>query len=464
MELQNRSIKNAYVVGIKGSGVVALAGILIRRGVQVSGSDTAERFFTDQILAELNIPVKEGFSLDNLPDQADVVIHSTAYTEENNLELRELRQRKVPMMSYPEALAALFNEKFGLAVCGTHGKTTTTALLGMALFRAGVDPTVVVGSRVNNWAAGSIVGDGEFFGIEADEYQNKLALYQPKAVILTSVDYDHPDFFPTVTAYQQAFRDFVAKIPKVGNLIVWGDSAETLAIAKAAHCQVTTYGFGKDNTYVITQLRQLADQENQTVQTFHVLDGERDLGQFQIGLVGKHNVLNAASVIALADRLGINLEKVGAGIKDFQGVARRFELVGVRNGALLIDDYAHHPEEIKATLAGARERYPEKNIITVFHPHTFSRTAALLQEFAQSFDHADKVYVLDIYGSVRESQGAVSSQDLVRLINRYVYGKAEHLPTVADAVATLSNSIGTGDVVIAMGAGNVWEVVDKLKE
>jgi UDP-N-acetylmuramate--alanine ligase len=190
----------------------------------------------------------------------------------------------------------------------------------------------------------------------------------------------------------------------------------------------------------------------------------KSLGEFEIRLVGKHNVLNATAVILACNKLGVDMEKVRQALRNFEGTSRRFEYIGTRNGAILIDDYAHHPDEIVPTLKGAREIYPEKTIWAVFHPHTFTRTKALLSEFAQSFGDADKVIVLDIYGSAREIQGGVHSQELVDLINKYDRGKAEYIPTIKEAVKFLKDKIGENDVVIAIGAGNVWEVVEKLKE
>lgn len=200
------------------------------------------------------------------------------------------------------------------------------------------------------------------------------------------------------------------------------------------------------------------------MQEFAVFYEDTSLGEFQIQLVGKHNVLNATAVVATCYKLGMDMEKVREALGRFRGTSRRFEYIGERNGAILIDDYGHHPEEIRATLKGAREIYPEKNIWAIFHPHSFSRTEALLSEFSQSFDDADKVIILDIYGSARETSGKVSSEDLTVLINKYSHGKAEYIPTIPEAIEFLKDKIGPEDLVISIGAGNVFEVVHKLKE
>lgn len=455
LTIDNQPIKKVYAIGIKGSGLVSLAELLVSRGVSVSGSDTREKFFTDSILQKLSIPYFENFSPNNIPADADLIIYSTAYNEENNIEYRACRERGLKMFSYPEILAGFFNQKYGVAVCGTHGKTTTSALLSVVLQTAGQDPSAAIGGRVINWGSNARLGQGDFFVIEADEFQNKLKLYNPKAVILTSLDFDHPDYYRDFTAYKEAFKEFVARIPQSGFLFVWGDSVDTLEIAATAKCQVIKYGFLAGNDFLITDYK---------FQDFKIIDARgKDYGRFHMQLIGKHNILNVAGVVAFCSKFNISLEKIREAIRSFQGTSRRFEYSGIRNGAILIDDYGHHPEEVKATLGAAREIYPDKNILAVFHPHSYSRTEALLSEFAQSFDAVDKVIVLDIYGSARETAGKISSKNLVDLINKYCSGKAEYIPTIDEAVDYLQNRIGAKDVIIAIGAGNVFEVVEKLK-
>ena len=457
MNLDLLKIKKAYFIGIKGAGIVAIVQILKSMGIEIAGSDTAEKFFTDNILAELGIKYSENFSAENITDDIDLVIYSTAYNEDNNPELAEAKKREIRTISYPEILGYLFNQKYGIAVCGTHGKTTAAAMLACALQNAGCDPDAIIGGRVNSWGHNALIGKGEYFIAETDEFQNKLKFYDPKAAILTSCDWDHPDFFDNFGDYKRAFADFVARIPKTGFLVVWGDSVSTLEVSKSAGGEVLTYGFGEECDYRISNVKNL-----KPVQKFEVFYNDKSLGEFEIKLIGKFNILNAAAIIAVCHKLNLDMEKVKEALKNFQGTARRFEYVGERNGAILIDDYAHHPEEIKATLQGAREFYAEKNIWAIFHPHTFTRTKAFLEEFSQSFSDADKVIVLDIYGSVRETQGGVSSQDLVKLINKYDHDRAEYIPTIPEAAEFLKNKIGENDVVITIGAGNVWELAEKL--
>lgn len=472
-------IKKVHIIGIKGSGVIAIVDILHSMGKIITGSDTHEKFFTDSILQRLDIKYFEEFSESNIPEGVDLVIYSTAYNENNNVEMRYAKDKGLLMMSYPEMLAYLFNKKYGIAVSGTHGKTTTSSMLACALKEAGVDPQAVIGSKVIDWGGSALLGKGEYFIAETDEYQNKLDLYEPKAAILTSCDWDHPDCFPSFFEYKEVFRRFVNKIPKAGFLVTWGDSTDTLDVSKNAICEVLTYGFGEDCDFQISNSkfkilsadRQVSNktpnsnnQNSEPIQSFEIKYNDKSLGGFEIKLAGKHNILNAAAVIAVCHKLQFPIDKVREALKNFRGTARRFEFIGERNGAILIDDYAHHPEEIVATLKAVREIYPEKTVWAVFHPHTYTRTKALLQEFSQSFDSADKVIILDIYGSAREIQGGVHSQELVDLINKYDRGKADYIPTIDEAVEFLKDKIDSDDVVTALGAGNVWEVADKLKE
>lgn len=452
-------IKKIYFIGIKGSGMVALVEIFERRGFKVAGSDTAEKFFTEEILKKkLFVKYHEGFDVKHIKSDIDLIIYSTAYNEENNEEFRAAKYKMIPMVSYPEMLAHLFNEKYGIAVCGTHGKTTTTAMLAEIFRGAGLEPTAVVGSLVRQWRGSALAGRSEFMIIEADEYQNKIGLYNPQAAILTSADWDHPDFFPTVEAYKNVFEKFVQKIPRHGFLVVCGDRSETMEIAESAKCKVISYGFknGADMKISNYEIRE-------GKQFFSISLKEKKLGDFEIMQPGAHNVLNATAAIAMAHQFNAKMEKVREALANFEGTSRRFDYIGERCGAILIDDYGHHPEEIKATLQAAREFFPKRRIWCVFHPHTFTRTKALLSEFAQSFEDADKVIILDIYGSAREVQGGVHSRDLVELAKKY-HRSVEYIPTIDETVAYLKDKISREDLVIAMGAGNVWEVVEGLKE
>lgn len=458
--------KRIHMIGIKGAGMTALAELLTEQGIIVTGSDIEEVFFTDSILKRLKIKYAEHFAPENIPASAKAIIYSTAYSKEKNPELAAAFASGLPVWSYPEALGMLTREKLTLAVCGTHGKTTTSALLAETLKFSGADPSAIVGSHIVNWKGNALSGNGNYLVLEADEYQNKLAAYTPFAVILTSVDWDHPDFFPDKESYEQVFRDFVARIPQHGVLIYCSDSAAVSQIAETAVCQKISYGLLPGAMFQIHDYAPatmgFVGEKNSVKQRFAVSQEGQELGIFDLKLAGVHNAQNATAVLALALFLKQDINRIHAAFGKFSGTERRFEYIGERYGALIYDDYAHHPEEVRVTLTAFRELYPDKRLRVVFHPHTFTRTKEFLTEFAQSFDAADEVLLLDIYGSAREEQGGVSSEDLVHLINRFIPGKARYAPDVEECIEDLEKTMGHQDVIITMGAGNVWEISHRL--
>jgi len=435
--------------------MTAIAQVFKLRGAEVTGSDTHEKFFTDEVLAKNGIKFYEGFDAKNLAaEKPDLVIYSTAYTEENP-ELAAARKSGVAILSYPEALGQILKEGFGIAISGTHGKTTTTAMLGFVLRELGADPTVIVGSAVPQLGGNARAGGGKYVVIEADEYQNKFLYFDPRAIILTSAEYDHPDFFKTPEEYNDAFRKFVEKIPVDGFLVACGDDKSVLEISKSAKCKIISYGLTAGDWRAENILARVCGME------FEVLEYGESHGIFKIQLFGNHNVANALAVIATARELGFDLEKIREALEKFSGAVRRFEIKAEAGGVLVIDDYGHHPTEIKVTLEAARQKYPGRRIWCVFHPHTFTRTKALLSDFAKSFGAVDKTIVIDIYGSAREVAGGVSSGELVELIKKE--GKdALYISTISEAAEFLAKEVKSGDVVITMGAGDVWRVGELL--
>lgn len=454
-------IRKIYMIGIKGVGMAMLAQFLKGSGIEIVGSDIEEKFLTDSALAQSGIKVIEGFNQDNIPKDADLIIYSTAYSRERNVEVAKALDGKIKSLTYAQAMGEVFNQRFGIAVVGSHGKTTTTAWLGYVLEKSEKDPSVMVGSKVPQWDALSLVGKSDLLLIEADEYQNKLQHFNPKGVLLNNIDYDHPDFFPTVADYENAFIEFIKKIPKRGFLVANFDDPTIRKIANV-NCKgkVLSYAIGNPADFQAHSIR----HENGR-QYFKVkMDGDEpgDLGEFSIRLSGDHNIHNALAVIAAAVELEVPLKDLRTHLADFRGTSRRMEAVGKFNGAEIFDDYAHHPTEIMATLQGARQTYPDKKIITVFHPHTFSRTKALLGDFAKSFTDSDQVIILDIYGSAREAHGGVHSTDLLDIMKREGHSNVMHIPTKEEAEKYLRSNLSRNDVVILMGAGDVFRIGEKL--
>lgn len=451
--------KKIYFIGIKGAAMTYTAQILKAWGYEVAGSDTAETFFTDRVLQQAGIPYIEGYHTQNIPPDADLIVYSGALSPKNetsNPEITEALALDIPMMSQVEALAELFNHKYGIAVCGTHGKSTTTALLGYILQQAHLHPTVAVGSAVPQFGnASALVGTSDLFVVEADEYNHKLRALKANITLLNNIDYDHPDVYASMEDYRDEFKDFVHRTASSGYVIANFNDENVMAACTDARAQVIDYGFTHLNTYHITNVRM-----DNGVQKFHLLHNGAEVGDFSLRLIGRHNVMNATAVIIAAQTLDVPLAVIRQALADFTGLARRMEQLGEYNGALFFDDYAHHPTEITATLAAVRERYPGKKITAVFMPHMYSRTKALYREFAASFDDADAVMLLPIYASARERVGTdISSETLARAIGE----KARFMPDMTAAAAALRNNVGAQDIVMLLGAGDAFRVWDKLQ-
>lgn len=493
-------LKKIYMIGVKGVGMAMLAQYFVSfakaseakaaNRIEVVGSDTGEKFMTDEPLKRAGVKVIEGFDKNNIPKDADLIVYSTAYSAENNPEVAAALAGRIKVLTYAEALAEVFNQKYGIAVVGSHGKTTTTAWLGYVLERAGKRPSVMVGSNVPQFNGLGLIGKSDYLVAELDEYQNKFQYFQPRAVLLNNIDYDHPDFFKTPADYEKVFIEFIKKIPKSGFLAANWDDPTIRKVARV-NCRgkIITYAIDEAADFVAYDIRQESPhtplskgggggikEGTSGCQYFKVKMADKDenaefLGDFSIQLAGQHNISNALAVIAACVELGVGLFEIRKYLEEFAGTARRMEVLGEFRGATIIDDYAHHPTEIKATLAGARQLYPKNKLIVVFHPHTFTRTKALFNDFAKSFGEADEVIVLDIYGSAREEQGGVHSADLVCEIKNqkptYRAGGSKiknikHIPTLASCEKYLRKNVGRGDVVLLMGAGDVFRIGEKL--
>ncbi|MDA3803102.1 MAG: UDP-N-acetylmuramate--L-alanine ligase [Patescibacteria group bacterium] len=472
-EDKNKKNKSAYFIGIKGVGMTMFAQFLKKKGWNVSGSDIPEIFLTDKVLKDAKIKVFNKFSKDNINFSSDLIVYSTAYNEENNVELKELRKMgekiKKKTMPYAKALGRVFNEYKGISVCGSHGNTTVSAFLGYVLKKAEMEPNVLVGSRVPQFKGSTLTGDSDIFIAETDEYQNKLKYFKPYGVLLNNIDYDHPDFFKDENDYIRVFKNFVQRIDKNGFLVLNGGDKNCLKVAKMCKSKVIKYN-------VVSDLKEAKDIETVNYLAYDLeIKGDKqvfkvnNLGEFKIQLFGRHNVLNALSVIATSIELGLEIESIKKIISSFKGTERRLQKLGEYNKALIIDDYAHHPTEIKATLQALSSVYKSKNIITVFHPHTFSRTKALFSDFVTSFSNTNELIILDIYGSAREEQGGISSLELVESIKEEnkknkIKMKVRNIKTISKVSLYLRKNIGENDVVVLMGAGDVFRVYNKLSD
>ncbi len=458
------NMKKVYIIGIGGAGTSALAMVYKKRGFEVMGSDNGDGFYTNELYKQ-GIKVYNKYDTNHITNNIDLIVHVSAI-KKDNIELMKARELSIEIISYAEAIARLTKELKTIAVCGTHGKTTTTALTAYALIESKLDPVVIVGSKVSGWRSGAYVGNGEYFLIEADEYLNKLALYNPQFIILTSIDFDHPDFFVDFKQYKKVFCDFVRKIPNNGFLVACGDDDEVREIALCAESQVFFYGKKELNNCKIIK-RETNEAGQKITVVFRNVKYEINTKLF--GLHNAKNVVGAWLMNFLicnleqnkvkSEDIKILIERGTEGINKCRGTARRFERQGKLNDAILIDDYAHHPEEVRATLETAKEVFKNKNIIVAFHPHTFSRTEALLDEFAQSLSIADEVVVLDIFTSTRETSGSITAQDLV---DKVVCDKKQNIHTIQELAVWMKDNLTKNDVFLTLGAGDIWKVYDLL--
>lgn len=448
--------------------MTALAIVLKQRGCVVTGSDAAEVFFTDRVLRRHKIKWKEGFRGSNIPARADVVVSSVAYLKDGkpmNEEVEEALKRRRRVLTYPQAIGELAKDYRVIAVSGSHGKSTTTAMIGWIFERAGLDPVVLVGTKVNKWEANARAGS--FFEnkktkgwliVEADEYREAFLNYEPFGLVITNIDFDHPDYYKTKADYYRAFKKLVNKVQPKGWVVGYGDDSEVrllIEYAKRKKLKTLTYGEQKINSARVS-----VGKVKKGRQFFSVKQGVKQVEAY-ILFAGKHNALNAAAGLCASRLCQISDEKIIFGLKTFPGTERRFQKIkSPVKGGVLIDDYAHHPTEIKATLAGARELYPDKKIAVIFQPHMFSRTKALLNDFAKCFSDADAVGVMAVYPSAREASGPVGAKELAaqaKLFHRNV----SYLVDVAAARRFAKSFLAKKYAVILMGAGDVGRLFEK---
>ena len=448
MTMRNR-FGTIHMIGIGGSGMSGIAEVLLNLGYEVHGSDMADSAVVAR-LRELGARVCLGHAEENL-GEVNVVVKSTAVGEDNP-EVRAARKRGIPVIPRAEMLAELMRLRRGIAIAGTHGKTTTTSFTAAIFDTAGLDPTVIIGGRLNAYGANAHLGSGDYLIAEADESDGSFLCLFPIINVVTNVDMDHVDFYGGQEAIDQAFVDFMNKVPFYGVNLVCGDDPGVQRLLGQVKRPVITYGFGEDN-----QIRaELVEISGQSL--FRVRVGGQLLGDIRLSQPGKHNVLNALASIGVAMEAGIGFEDITAGLEGFGGVGRRFERKGEKNGVTVVDDYGHHPVEIAATLATVRAVYPGRRLVVVFQPHRFSRTQALFGDFCQVFESADVLLLTEIYPASEKPIPGVNGQSLaqgIRQISRTDVTYYQDFDTVVEA---LPEVLKPGDVLLTLGAGNVTTV------
>jgi UDP-N-acetylmuramate--alanine ligase len=445
-----------HLVGIGGSGLSAIAQVLLESGDDVSGSDEVLSPFA-QALAAHGARIYQGHVAEQL-DGAELVIVSAAIPE-GNPEVAAALARGVPVLKRAEFLGRLMTGRQGIAVAGTHGKTTTTGLVALLLDRAGLDPTFIVGGLLVDFDTNARAGQGPFV-VEADEYDRMFLGLKPTVAVVTNVEHDHPDCYPTLADMQEAFRAFVNLLPDDGLLVGCGQDAFARSLVearRAAGRPALSYGLRRDDDYRADSLQ----PNGAGGFDFLLVKDGRTLGLVRNRLPGEHNVLNSLAALAVADHLGVSFNDARNGLADYRGAGRRFEVMGEAGGVTWVDDYAHHPTEIRATLAAARRRFAAHPLWVMFQPHTFSRTRTLLADFAEAFADAEHVVIVDIYRSREAPDPGISAADIVR---RMHHPDAVYIPALADAAAHLAERLRAGDVLLTLGAGDGNQVGRRVLE
>lgn len=443
-----------HFVGIGGIGMSGLAEILLTMGHQVSGSDL-KHSPTTRRLETLGATVFEGHAAVQIGDAKAVVV--TSAVNESNPEVAEARRRKVPVIPRGELLAELMRLRYGIAIGGSHGKTTTTSMVAEVLSHAGLDPTVVVGGKVRTMGGSNArLGKSEFLVVESDESDGSFLRLAPILAAVTNIDREHLDHYGSLEEVIAAFVEFVNHVPFYGAAVVCLDDENVQQILPLVKRRVVTYGMSSQADVNISEVVAGHQQSRYRLRA----RGE-DLGEFQINVPGFHNVLNATAATALALELDVDPQRIKEGLARFSGVDRRFQLRGVERGVAVVDDYGHHPTEIRATL-GAAQQCQYARIHVLFQPHRYSRTAALLDEFARSFHQADSVLILDIYAASELPIEGVSSAKLVERMRDFGHRDVDYVSGFEEAARELAGRAQSGDVVLLLGAGSISQAADSI--
>ncbi len=439
--------QHAHFIGIGGIGMSGIAEILLSLGFKVSGSDLRRSLVTDR-LAQLGAAIYEGHEAGNIAG-ATVVVTSSAVSPANP-EVIEARARKIPVIQRAEMLAELMRLKYGIAIAGMHGKTTTTSMVAAVLAAGGLDPTVVVGGRVDALGSNAKLGASQFLVAEADESDRSFLKLSPILAVVTNLDREHMDCYRDMPDVEQAFLTFIDKVPFYGAVTACLDNPQLAAILPGAHRRILTYGVAAEADYRLEFQASRPD----SFSCFRVHTKSGPLGPFELHVPGRHNALNATAAVAIAHQLEVGSEKIAEGLRLFRGVDRRFQRRGSAHGIVVVDDYGHHPTEIRATLAAAREA-TRGRIHVVFQPHRYTRTRDLLDEFGSAFTDADSVVVLPIYAASEEPLPGITAE----LLAERVQGPRVHFaPDFASAIASVCSEAREGDLILTLGAGSVSQL------
>jgi len=444
-----KKIQRIHFVGIGGIGMSGIAELLLNLGYQVTGSDIKPGPIT-QRLAALGGKIFEAHCAENVRN-ANVVVFSSA-VRPDNVEVVEARKLQIPVIPRAEMLAELMRLKYGVAIAGSHGKTTTTSMVATVLVRGGYDPTVVIGGRLNAFGSTAKLGKGEFLVAEADESDGSFLKLSPTLAVVTNIDREHLDHYAGLAEIETAFTEFVNKVPFYGAAVLCLDDPNVQAIIPRVERRILTYGTSKQADLVASRI-----EFREFGCSFQVRYQGNLLGTLSLQVPGQHSVLNSLAAVAIGLELAIPVEKIIAALDNFQNADRRFQIKGETRGVLVVDDYGHHPTEIIATLSAARNA-TDRRIVTVFQPHRFTRTHALEEELARAFYHADVVIVLPIYAAGEDAIPGVTAEKLAGLIKKHGHRDVTYAVDFPAALQALQQKLQEGDLLLTLGAGDVWKI------
>lgn len=447
-------ISRLHMVGIGGTGMCGIAEVLLHFGFKVSGTDLSLSEATLR-LETLGAVIREGHDASAVGD-AQVLIISSAVSE-SNPEVQEARARKIPVIRRAEMLGELMRLRWGIAVCGTHGKSTTTSMIGELLTETGFDPTIIVGGRLTGSNTGARVGQGDILVAEADEFDKSFLKLAPIMAVATNIEPEHLECYGSFAALLEAFRTFLSSVPFYGRVILSGDDRNLAQLRKELERPVTVYGLapGLPITARIIRASGLST-------TSVIINEGRELGELVLGVPGTHNVKNALAALAVAFELGVPWDSARQALEAFRGVRRRFEMVGEFSGVMLVDDYAHHPTEIEATLSAARAGFETRRLVALFQPHLYSRTQQFVEEFATALALADVVVVTDVYGSREAPLPGVNGELVADALKRRGHAEVHYVADKRTLKKVVPPWLRPGDLVVTLGAGDIGRLGREL--
>lgn len=441
-------IKKIHLIGIGGSGMNGIAEVLLNMGYKVTGSDLSETEVTKR-LKSLGAVIHVGHKEENVID-SHCVVYSSA-VKKDNPEVKEAASRQIPIIPRAEMLAELMRMKYGIAIAGTHGKTTTTSMVSMILASANMDPTIVTGGKLNSLGANAKLGSGDFLVAEADESDGSFLKLSPTIAVVTNIDREHMDHYSDMEDVKSAFLNFMNKVPFYGCAVICLDHPVIQSLIPKITRRFISYGL---TAQADIHARNIIHDGMKT--TYEVWNNREKMGSITLNLPGEHNVYNSLAAVAVGRELEIDFAHIKAGLEGFTGVERRFHVRGSAGGVTLVDDYGHHPEEIKAVLKAAKKGWSNR-LVVVFQPHRYSRTKDLFQEFLSSFNYAEKLILTDVYAAGEERIEDVSGEALYRGIKAYGHKDVSFVPDLANLPIYLEGVVSPGDMVITLGAGDIWK-------